>query len=518
MTPTTEATTPAKTPTKKAGKRPRRALATGRTTPGAGVDGSDDAAATETATNDATGRSSVARLMQRIGDERTEDIQGGLAAELQQMFKVQRTAKDTWEALSTRSDARGKAAARFARTTCALSEEFTAEFWSGEANAASIDLAAAVTVTRLAQGGTGRRVSPATALNELGAFTALVSRIFPDAAIAWRRCDLARQAIGSTGGKGGGKKVSRADFSPQEVTAILRGLGEADALEERDAALAAAMALASAFSLPVSVTTHVMVDEIDVLADPHHQTAVILGYRPREGRKTFRRTCVPEDLRPQGDVKWMAAATPTLHEYFRPWWAHRKALDKKYLFDQNVTAADGTEDDDDDEDERPMQPAALQNWIKHVTGNKALTWHALRIGTARALQLAHTTKDGPSEPINQDIQNILQMRSNVALKGSKDAYDKPVLDALLAATRNLHAVNIVETGGLISTRPVYTIPAPHEACCEKCKRNIKKSSSGTYCDVAEVDCLEVICTKCCKLGKTWTCAKHKGRPTVVTID
>lgn len=235
-------------------------------------------------------------------------------------------ARTWWEDFSTRSSSRTHAAATMARHVIRTAGQLIRHpRTTTSVSIPDLDLWIAITIILLCR---AERYARSTVNNMTGAITALVERILPDetATTRWTRTEMAKRTSGiDAAGTAARGRTRRLEAMPSEVEKWLRELGEPDDLDEQDARGAAAMALASALSLPVTVTTHLRTNEIQLVKDEPKGTAVILGYAPRTGRKTATRLASGMQ-QPAADRVWVAATTPAVHRYFRPWFviAQRK--------------------------------------------------------------------------------------------------------------------------------------------------------------------------------------------------
>ena len=338
-------------------------------------------------------------------------------------------------------------------------------------------------------------VTPQTAGKEFGALLALIERLRDD----WPTLSLAVAARNACGtrdrGSNASHRTSKQMILPFSVHAFIEqsifDKNRPLLNQERDAAIA----VASAFSLPVGITRMLIPSEFRIVADKKaSRAAVILGFVPRQGAKRARAVCVGS---PQATV-WCAASTPSLASAFVPWLKKAVALRWHFLFpnidNETIQAAS------------PTRERTLQGWAREVAADA--TWHGFRVGTARALKYVHQVEGGPQERVSPALANALQMRSNKALRGSIDVYDKDSIDQMLAATRVLHQVRVSLVGGLDSAESIEA-DAPFDGECRRCGKLLPVETPGALCDIEGCD--YVLCVDCFpNFDDPLLCAIHGG--------
>jgi hypothetical protein len=328
------------------------------------------------------------------------------------------------------------------------------------------------------------------ASNDLGSLIASLQRCFPswgDDVFPMTR--LARASCGlADGGKGNGEvKDESPPLFPKDVHRLLLDR-DFDKEEEEVQEVMAAIALASALSLPVSVTCMLEVREVDLVIDKEadNRSAVVLGFQPRPGRKTARARAVEKTY----PAAWLAASTPSVHSVFAPWFQLARSRSWTHIFPAVSKVSKDTFAFDDS---KPLQQKRAQSFIKvlHPKG----TWHTMRHGTARALDLVHTVPEAKlAQEVPLSVKNTLQMRSNKALKGSNNEYTQALLRPLLAATRWLHLVEVHKVKGLLDEAEPEYVDAPFSTRCHACGMDLPVELGGALCNKA--GCTYAQCDVC----------------------
>jgi hypothetical protein len=270
----------------------------------------------------------------------------------------------------------------------------------------------------------------------------------------------------------------------------------------RDQCLNAALALAGAIGLPVTLTSTTTIAEVDIVRDhARGRDAMTLGVRPRPGRKVLRRSTAPK----AGPTAWTAASTPSVHRHLAPWWRLRSSTKgAKYLFPR-FTKRNGEETIDES---APIGTRALSDALRTAAGDPSAQFHDTRRGVENALELVHFQVAG-APPVPTDVKNTIGLRSNKSLRGSRDSYIRDVIEPLFDATAHLHEVVGATRGGLLR-KDAASDDAPYATDCQRCGKHLPEDATGAVCD--EAGCTWTLCTKCFPTNDELLCPDHAPVP------
>lgn len=325
-------------------------------------------------------------------------------------------------------------------------------------------------------------VQPASAGSDFGA---LMERIRRDFGWSFPLTEAARTACGCADRVG--PQPGRSGKRAVPPAATLKWLREqrpavGDVLT---ATRVAAIAVASATGMPISLTASLRTKECRTVLDKESgRAALVLGIEERlSGRKVHARRAVG-GTRP---TTWTASAAVHIGEFFAAWLARRVADGHDHVFPR-VRTVEGRQFLDDT---AHISNYILEAAIKSV--DPAATWHGMRLGFERAVDLVHEVGGGPPQPVAPDVKNTLTLRSNRALRGSRDVYILDRLRPLVEATRAIHLVAVGEVGGLLvgggagdGAEELRVVP-PFATSCAQCGDDLPEEEGGCVCDVESCD-------------------------------
>jgi hypothetical protein len=328
----------------------------------------------------------------------------------------------------------------------------------------------------------GAEVSPASIGNEVGALCEQLKRAFPEWEFPFTAA--ARRASGC--GDGPDRSTKDPCF-PGAVHDFL----DSPAGARIQPMCRAALALGAGFGLPIGLTASLLLSEVDIVADVvARRSAIVLGIVQREtGRKVHARRAVVGTR----SATWTASAFASLARHFVPWLRERMQADGKYVFPRPTTAAGVAALDDSDH----VGHRLLEDTVKLVM--PTATWHSLRLGVEQAVDMVHLVAGGPPSPVAGDVRNVLTLRSNKELRGSRNVYVRDRLDPLLVATRFLHKAIPMLVGGLASHSSSQAArlrvgPPAFDTSCTQCRKHLPSDVGGSLCD--QEGCLWTLCLTC----------------------
>lgn len=329
---------------------------------------------------------------------------------------------------------------------------------------------------------------------EFGALTAYLSRQIPEWEFPLLEAARAAEGPRTTAAS---RRTTKVDVSPGAVASFLAEQAAAGSASEKLGN--AALAFGAAFGTPVTLTTSLMCGEVSTVKHSSGATGVVIGIESREtGRKVCRRTATPG----RHAKVWSASFCDTIGSTFVPWLLQRRASGHRHVFP--AISTNGAWDDS-----RPVGARLLEEAIKRV--NERATWHSLRVGLERALIYVHSLPGNRSIPISAETKNVLLMRSNSALRGSRDVYVQDTLEQLFDATATVHLVATRAAGGLLTEEgsefQISAIAPPADTACRRCRRRIPLGESGAVCDF--VPCGWTLCLRCFpNLMEPLLCPEH----------
>lgn len=192
------------------------------------------------------------------------------------------------------------------------------------------------------------------------------------------------------------------------------------------------------------------------------------------------------------ETTWTASAFIELSRTFVPWIRKRRSAGHTHVFPR-VTTRGGQPHLDD---ASHIGTRHLEEVIGRVAAE--YTWHSLRLGVEQALDAVHTVPGHTSPPVEAWVRNVITMRSNRAVRGSRDVYIKDNLDPVFAATRHLHAVTPTILGGFATRVGGEVAPhssaAPFATQCRRCDTDIPLEDEGSLCD--SPGCMWTLCVDC----------------------
>jgi hypothetical protein len=253
----------------------------------------------------------------------------------------------------------------------------------------------------------------------------------------------------------------------------------------------AALALGAGFGLPIGLTTSLLVSEVDIVVDVvARRAAIVLGIVQRDtGRKVHARRAVG-GTRP---TTWTASAFAALARHFVPWVRERRQVEGRYVFPRPTTKGGVAAWDESQHVGQRM----FEDTVRLV--QPTATWHSLRLGVEQAMDMVHMVPGGPATTVAGDVRNVLTLRSNKELRGSRDVYLRDRLDPLLEATRCMHKARPLLLGGLAShdagqAAMLRVGPPAFDTLCARCYRHLPTDVGGSLCD--RDGCLWTLCLSC----------------------
>jgi hypothetical protein len=335
---------------------------------------------------------------------------------------------------------------------------------------------------RLAALRLGADISPSSIGNEVGALCEQLKRSFPE----WE-FPFAAAARLSSGCGDGPDRSSKEPCFPGAVYDFLASAANVQV----SPMCRAALALGAGFGLPIGLTTSLLVSEVDIVVDVvARRAAIVLGIVQRDsGRKVHARRAVG-GTRP---TTWTASAFAALARHFVPWLRERRQVEGRYVFPRPyVKGGVAVLDDSQHVGQRLFEDA-----VKLV--KQTATWHSLRLGVEQAMDMVHLVVGGPATSVAGDVRNVLTLRSNKELRGSRDVYLRDRLDPLLEATRCMHKARPLLLGGLAShdngqVAKLRVGPPAFDTLCAQCYRHLPTDVGGSLCD--RDGCLWTLCLSC----------------------
>lgn len=271
----------------------------------------------------------------------------------------------------------------------------------------------------------------------------------------------------------------------------------------------AAIALAAAVGLPITLTASIRVAEVTSTWDaPARREGVIIGLQSRAlqgGRKVERRrAAAPTGTSSGTRVAWTASSCAVTAARFIPWMRVRavKGPDA-YLFPRFALRGGSRTIDETGH----LSQRHLTARLKELFGDTQ-QFHDIRRGVENALELVH--RQFPDVPeTTREVKNAIGLRSNKPLRGSRDSYVRDSVDELFAATRRLHEVTGRTEGGLLRGQPAAAAPQePFDTDCQRCGVHIPAEESGALCDVE--GCNWCLCVKCFPGNDELLCPEHSN--------
>jgi hypothetical protein len=278
--------------------------------------------------------------------------------------------------------------------------------------------------------------------------------------------------------------------------------------DEYTQCLDAVIALAGAVGLPITLAASMTMDEVSVELDAAaRREGLIIGVKPRGhsggGRKVERRRAAAPKAPPR--AVWTASSSATAAARFIPWMRLRlDAPASTFLFPRYALV--GPDKPRRRDESAHISTRAVADRLRQLLGDET-QFHDIRRGVENALELVHKVIDGVSEP-SKEVKNTIGLRSNAALRGSRDAYVRDTVDALFAATRHLHLVKGSVAGGLLRARAPRAGPDLFATDCQRCGTHIPVDASGALCD--KEGCRWCLCIKCFPGNEELLCPRHEN--------
>lgn len=337
-----------------------------------------------------------------------------------------------------------------------------------------------------AMGATGcKQVEPSTAGKNAGAVQAAVDRVFGHP-LPWALTREARNECGCEDRRRGGEhRTTKTSILPREVWITFgRSKPTGNLTARRNVA---AMATATVFGgLPVSTMLQIKPDELDV-QNFEGQPAGILRFTGK--RKVHRNRRVPRSYR----ATTYAGASPMISTIIEPWLARAIAGKWTYLFpciaNGRVMKA------------KTMSHGDLEEFAK--LSFDGATWHGLRSGFSRAIDLVHRVPGGPGTKVPDAVVNAAEGRSNMQIRGSHDVYTQDSAEELWRATGAIHRVDTVDVNGISRLRA-------YDVVCAVCESEVDYDDfDATLCE--EGFCSRVRCVECSGGGveNDFFCGDHQ---------
>jgi hypothetical protein len=280
------------------------------------------------------------------------------------------------------------------------------------------------------------RTEAGTIRNDIGAVVAAIDRAFPGRTPTWDRVKEARVSTGIDLGKG--ERGSRVEVPPWIPLYWADKIGKSPVAWTPEWRGAAALVLAALNGMAVGTVRHIKPENLEILSvkgrgQRFGYTVSIPPTAPLKVRKRL-----AEGSGDRHPTAWTAGADHAVTTVLSRWHALARERGWVYLFPADMSSKKG---------EIPI-PARTLNAVLAVAAPAlpGRTWHGCRYGNSRALDMM-------MPGVAEKVKNVIQLRSNAKVTGSRHTYTKDKLDDIFDASMKLRDVRWTASGPFMRDIP-----------------------------------------------------------------